>query len=470
MVNIRLGGKKLFLSIIIPTYNRSSLLEKSLKYITEQIIIVDVSFEVIIVDDGSSDNTKDVFEKYKKKVSHIKYIFRERDDLSGRARARNAGIEASQGLWITFLDCGVLIPNDFVGNIYSITKERGEKLVVYHSVLGMYVEPEKDDVSVIDCVSPTNFKKITEELSGIPEWIDRRAGLFEMTNNELSNLSAPWSIGWTAALTTSNYLLKKIGGFDDAFLGWGAEDTDMCYRLFKEGALFIADQASTCLHIPHLSSSESSNEKTLSNARNELMLHRKQYSFDTELYLYYPGPYYSQALSKYNNLVLQHIIPRYKTKLFECINQIISNSSRVATIGIDNFAFINQLNTATDIFVQNKNTFNYLGVRFPDKNIVYLLGVNTPFLDKYFDAIIVSDYFRIFSEKILKDFIQELLRISKRLFFIYTESFSSVLKKVENASWIEYENLIIITQENNINVVEIEENNKSKIFEIINNI
>lgn len=74
MANIRLGGKKLFLSIIIPTYNRSSLLEKSLKYITEQIINVDVSFEVIIVDDGSSDNTKDVFEKYKKRF-HILNIF-----------------------------------------------------------------------------------------------------------------------------------------------------------------------------------------------------------------------------------------------------------------------------------------------------------------------------------------------------------------------------------------------------------
>lgn len=82
-------------SVIIPTYN-------SAKYVTEAIDSVLAqtykNYEIIVIDDGSTDNTKELLKSYKKK---IKYIYQEN---KGQAWARNTGIKKAKGELIAFLD------------------------------------------------------------------------------------------------------------------------------------------------------------------------------------------------------------------------------------------------------------------------------------------------------------------------------------------------------------------------------
>lgn len=82
-------------SVIIPTYNRAHLVEKAIQSVLDQTF---PDFEVIVVDDGSTDNTRKVVSQFKDKV---RYIYQ---DNKGRSAARNCGMRHSRGQYITFLD------------------------------------------------------------------------------------------------------------------------------------------------------------------------------------------------------------------------------------------------------------------------------------------------------------------------------------------------------------------------------
>ncbi len=93
-----------FFSIIIPTYNRGALIGKTIQSILSQTF---VDYEIIIVDDGSTDNTEEIIKSVKsEKIILIKQKNNE------RGAARNAGTKKANGTYITFLDSDdVFYPN-----------------------------------------------------------------------------------------------------------------------------------------------------------------------------------------------------------------------------------------------------------------------------------------------------------------------------------------------------------------------
>lgn len=110
-------------SVIIPAYNRAQFLPRAIDSVLAQTY---KDFEVLVVDDGSTDDTKKVLEQYNGK---IKYFYK---DNGGSSSARNHGIENSSGEYIAFLDSDdiwmpeklsiqvdVLDKNKNVGLVYS---------------------------------------------------------------------------------------------------------------------------------------------------------------------------------------------------------------------------------------------------------------------------------------------------------------------------------------------------------------
>lgn len=83
------------ISVVIPTYNRRESLKRALSSVLAQ---KGVSFEVIVIDDGSTDDTRSLIAK---EFPEIRYYFFENQ---GPAAARNRGIEKAKGQWIAFLD------------------------------------------------------------------------------------------------------------------------------------------------------------------------------------------------------------------------------------------------------------------------------------------------------------------------------------------------------------------------------
>ncbi|MCZ2394637.1 MAG: glycosyltransferase family 2 protein [Chitinophagales bacterium] len=85
-------------SVVIATYNRVFLLERALNSLLRQTFS---DWEAIIVDDGSTDNTKRLIDEYAKKDERFRYFYQ---NNKGVDAAKNYGVSLSQGEWITFLD------------------------------------------------------------------------------------------------------------------------------------------------------------------------------------------------------------------------------------------------------------------------------------------------------------------------------------------------------------------------------
>ncbi|MDJ1504661.1 glycosyltransferase family 2 protein [Xanthocytophaga agilis] len=101
----------IFFSIIIPTYNRASFLPATLQSLLKQTF---KDYEVIVVDDGSTDNTEEVMKGLTD--DHIRYYKKENGE---RAAARNFGIKQARGQYITFLDSDDIFYEQCLSNAYE---------------------------------------------------------------------------------------------------------------------------------------------------------------------------------------------------------------------------------------------------------------------------------------------------------------------------------------------------------------
>jgi len=82
-------------SVIIPTYNRAQMLERALQSVLSQTYD---NVEIIVIDDGSTDNTSEILDKYDSSIKHYSILHK------GVSAARNMGIKKAKGPWIAFLD------------------------------------------------------------------------------------------------------------------------------------------------------------------------------------------------------------------------------------------------------------------------------------------------------------------------------------------------------------------------------
>jgi len=84
-----------FVSIIIPTFNRSDLLKRALESVSKQIFL---DYEVIVIDDGSTDDTAKMLQA---EFPLVRYVYQENEGVSS---ARNKGLNIANGEWLAFLD------------------------------------------------------------------------------------------------------------------------------------------------------------------------------------------------------------------------------------------------------------------------------------------------------------------------------------------------------------------------------
>ncbi len=87
-----------FFSVVIPTYNRAGLLKRALESLVKQTYR---NFEVLVCDDGSTDNTEEVVHSFSDKIS---VVYTRNENGVGPSRPRNIGIKKAAGDWICFLD------------------------------------------------------------------------------------------------------------------------------------------------------------------------------------------------------------------------------------------------------------------------------------------------------------------------------------------------------------------------------
>lgn len=117
------------ISIIIPVYNVSKYLDNCISSIVCQTID---DIEIILVDDGSTDSSKEICDIWKKKDSRIKVIHKKNGGLSS---ARNEGLKFATSKWIAFCDADDYIKDSMYEEMLSVVDEKIDIVVCGHNIV-----------------------------------------------------------------------------------------------------------------------------------------------------------------------------------------------------------------------------------------------------------------------------------------------------------------------------------------------
>lgn len=108
----------ILISIVIPIYN----VEKYLRQCIDSIVTCsNKSWEVLLVDDGSTDKSPEICDEYGKRYDEIKVIHKKNEGVSS---ARNIGIQHAKGKYITFIDGDDFVKDDYFDNLYKAISKR----------------------------------------------------------------------------------------------------------------------------------------------------------------------------------------------------------------------------------------------------------------------------------------------------------------------------------------------------------
>ena len=201
-------NNSVLISLIIPVYNVEKYLRACLDSVLNQSY---KNLEIILVNDGSTDSSRLICEEYKLRDSRIKLINQKNKGLSS---ARNVGIKAATGEYLSFVDSDDELRKDYVSYLYSLIKKSStKKTPVKISICPHYLKKESGELKNF------NSENFPSRLFSV------ETALKNMLNERGFNLQS------TSKLFSRD-LFKKIR-FPEAKLH---EDVGTTYRLFLESA------------------------------------------------------------------------------------------------------------------------------------------------------------------------------------------------------------------------------------------
>lgn len=134
------------LSIVIPVYNYADILDNTIQAILNQN--TRYNFDVIFVDDGSTDGARDILKKYES-CPNVKLVFQEN---GGIGSARNTGINNATGKYLMFVDCDDIVHDDIIETLMSKAYEKDLDLVI--AAHNLVKEKNGEAYSVVPNVYP----------------------------------------------------------------------------------------------------------------------------------------------------------------------------------------------------------------------------------------------------------------------------------------------------------------------------
>lgn len=200
------GGEGPRLSVVVPTYNRSSFLRRCLQSLESQTLDA-AAFDVIVVDDGSTDNTREVSDRFRRRGTiRLLYV---RGAHAGPAAARNLGVASARGEIVAFIDDDCEARMDWLAQIAVPFRAS--------SIAGV-------EGKVVRHPACTPFTHFVENLTG-------RQYL-------------------TANMAYRREVLEKVGGFDERYPHAAAEDWDLAFRVLDSGGAIAFCADAEVVHAP----------------------------------------------------------------------------------------------------------------------------------------------------------------------------------------------------------------------------
>jgi glycosyltransferase involved in cell wall biosynthesis len=233
------------LSVVIPTYNRPEILGKTLDYLDKQN--TNIEFEVIVVDDCSTIPLPD-FGFGKGKRVNWKLLRNEKN--VGRAATRNRGIRESRGEYILMIDDDVWASPGLLQAHYQAQQRIGGGVVVGSIPVS---------AEVINNVWNDFYRQ-------------RFGALHDQMMHLKDNLSH-WYF-FTGNVSVPKLLIEEAGLFDESFRNYGSEDSELGYRLWRNGVRMVYEVGAMAEHFNE-ETMESLLRKRESWGRSHLLLAMK---------------------------------------------------------------------------------------------------------------------------------------------------------------------------------------------------
>lgn len=228
------------IAVILSTYQRPAHLHRSLLSLALQQG-VEGQFEVVVTDDGSSDETEEVVRRFATQVSLPVSFTTHPHRRYHVSRCRNEGVLASSAPYLLFADSDCVFPPDHLSQHLRIRRQG----IVWS---GDCVRLDAESTSRIDddaIASGTYLAEITPSA----RWQLQRRQIKDWFYQLIRHPHKPKLIGCNIALWRTDF--ERVNGFDENFTGWGCEDDDLSDRLRATG-LRIASSMRLTRRVVHL--------------------------------------------------------------------------------------------------------------------------------------------------------------------------------------------------------------------------
>jgi glycosyltransferase involved in cell wall biosynthesis len=244
-------------SVIMPIYNAEKYLPMAIDSICQQTL---ADWELILIDDGSSDDSRQICEMYQQKDKRIRAIHQKN---AGICSARNKGLELARGEYVSFIDNDDVYLPDLLEENYRLAKFYKADILKYGN---RYIKHKKFSIDDI-CVSG----KLNEEKISVIKQAELGGCYREINDRD-------WLVYVWDGLFRRDWIQEQAVIFDTEFKA-GHEDRVFCLQLYPEASCIVINPKIYYIHIVY----KASTSRVFSAARigdTERLLNYEHQAFD----------------------------------------------------------------------------------------------------------------------------------------------------------------------------------------------
>lgn len=250
-------------SVITSTYNKAKYLELTLAGFLGQTY---KNFEIVVVDDGSTDDTQDIIKMYSDRID-IKYFWQEHQ---GIAIARNNALELAKGDYIIVIDDDRIPCPEFIyehkmhldtdEKVLCIGKEGTILSIFYPDVLLDFNSKIKmfRDYPILQKVNYFELMNVDNICNDFQHTVERcfmnytsNSLQIEEYGKDLTELYLAWSRAYGGNISFKRSMCSKDVYYDVQYIGYGMEDIDFSYQFYLQGFKYIYLRKAINYHQEH---------------------------------------------------------------------------------------------------------------------------------------------------------------------------------------------------------------------------